>query len=204
MLNCGIGRGTSHKRSVPPFASPSSPAPSQATPALGQCPWRSAPTGGCWPPAPMTTRSSCGKWPQAEKCAPSPATPTMSIPWRSAPTGGSWPPAPMTRRSSCGMWPVAASCAPSPATPALSGSVAFSPDGRLLASGSCGQRDSGGNCMSRMTEFKLWDVSHRSEACAPSPRPHRLGQVRGVQPRRAAVGLRLLRPTRQRRQLHSR
>jgi WD40 repeat protein len=42
------------------------------------------------------------------------------IPWRSAPTGGSWPPAPVTRRSSCGMWPVAASCAPSPATPTMS------------------------------------------------------------------------------------
>jgi parallel beta-helix repeat protein len=145
-------------------------------------PWRSAPTGGSWHPAPLTRRrSSCGRWPVAEKCAPSPATPTGSGPWRSAPTGGCWPPAPMTRRSSCGRWPVAASCAPSPATPTgsipwrsaptgaswhqapagvdktiklwevasgslvrtLSGhtdwvtSVAFSPDGRLLASGSC-------------------------------------------------------------------
>jgi hypothetical protein len=50
-------------------------------------PWRSVPTGGCWPPAPMTTRSSCGRWPQEEKCAPSKATPAMSSPWRSALTG---------------------------------------------------------------------------------------------------------------------
>jgi WD40 repeat protein len=45
---------------------------------------------GSW----MTRRSSCGMWPQAASCAPSQATPTMSIPWRSAPTGGCWPPAP--------------------------------------------------------------------------------------------------------------
>jgi hypothetical protein len=81
-------------------------------------PWRSAPTGGCWPPAPLTRRSSCGMWPVAASCAPSPATPAMSGPWRSAPTGGCWPPAPLTGRSSCGMWPVAEKCAPSPATPA--------------------------------------------------------------------------------------
>jgi WD40 repeat protein len=36
-------------------------------------------------------------------------------------------------------------------------SVAFSPDGRLLASGSCGQRDSGGNCI--QGEIKLWEVA---------------------------------------------
>jgi hypothetical protein len=53
-----------------------------------------SPDGRSWPPAPGTTRSSCGMWPQAASCAPSPATPTMSIPWRSAPTGGCWPPAP--------------------------------------------------------------------------------------------------------------
>jgi parallel beta-helix repeat protein len=68
----------------------------------GSGPWRSAPTGGCWHLAPVTTRSSCGMWPVAASCAPSQATPTGSIPWRSAPTGGCWPPAPMTRRSSCG------------------------------------------------------------------------------------------------------
>jgi WD40 repeat protein len=38
-------------------------------------------------------------------------------------------------------------CAPSPATPAVSGPWSFSPDGRLLASGSCGQRDSRDFCI---------------------------------------------------------
>jgi WD40 repeat protein len=37
----------------------------------GSIPWRSAPTGSSWPPAPLTPRSSCGRWPQEEKCAPS-------------------------------------------------------------------------------------------------------------------------------------
>jgi parallel beta-helix repeat protein len=40
-------------------------------------------------------------------------------------------------------------------------SVAFSPDGRLLASGSCGQRDSSGDCI--QGEIKLWDVASGSE-----------------------------------------
>jgi WD40 repeat protein len=37
--------------------------------------------------------------------------------------------------------------------------VAFSPDGRLLASGSCGQRDS--DCI--QGEIKLWEVASGSE-----------------------------------------
>jgi WD40 repeat protein len=44
----------------------------------GSIPWRSAPTGGSSPPAPRTRRSSCGRWPQEEKCAPSKATPGVT------------------------------------------------------------------------------------------------------------------------------
>jgi parallel beta-helix repeat protein len=58
-------------------------------------------------------------------------------------------------------------------------SVAFSPDGRLLASGSFDDT------------IKLWDVATGSLVRTLS-RPHRLGLFRGVQPRRAAPGLRLL------------
>jgi hypothetical protein len=143
-------------------------------------PWRSAPTGSSSPPAPaMTRRSSCGMWPQEEKCGPSKATPAGSIPWRSAPTGGSWPQVPLrlTTRSSCGMWPQAEKCAPSKATPMV-WSVAFSPDGRSSSPPAPGHDDQAVGC------------GHRKRSADPQ-RPRRLGQFRGVQPRRPAPGIRL-------------
>ena len=54
--------------------------------------------------------------------------------WRSARTGGCSPPPATTTRRGCGTRPPATACAPSPATP--TGGVAFSPDGRLLATAS--------------------------------------------------------------------
>jgi hypothetical protein len=67
-------------------------------------------------------------------------------------------------------------------------SVAFSPDGRLLASGSCSKYSSpSGYCIQgdQAVGGGQWQRS------ALPLRPHRLGLVRGVQPRRAAPGLRL-------------
>ena len=56
--------------------------------------------------------------------------------WRSARTGACSPPPATTRRRGCGTRPPATACAPSPATPARCSGVAFSPDGRLLATAS--------------------------------------------------------------------
>ena len=98
--------------------------------------WRSARTGGCSPPPAATRRRGCGTRPPASTGAPSPATPARSAAWRSARTGGCSPPPAATRRRGCGTRPPASTCAPSPATPARSDGVAFSPDGRLLATAS--------------------------------------------------------------------
>ena len=59
--------------------------------------------------------------------------PARSGAWRSARTGGCSPPPAATRRRGCGTRPPASTCAPSPATTGSVLGVAFSPDGRLLA-----------------------------------------------------------------------
>ncbi len=53
--------------------------------------------------------------------------------WRSARTDGCWPAPATTRRCGCGTRPPASQVGRSPATPARCDAVAFSPDGRLLA-----------------------------------------------------------------------
>ena len=76
--------------------------------------WRSARTGGCWPPA--TTRwCGCGTRPPASGAPGLPYDIPGAGRWRSARTGGCWPPA-TTRWCGCGTRPPASTGAPWPAT----------------------------------------------------------------------------------------
>ena len=98
--------------------------------------WRSARTGSCSPPPVTTGQRGCGTRLPASTCAPSPATTARSGVWRSARTGSCSPPPP--RGKTARLW--------NPATGehlrTLTGhtntveGVAFSPDGRLLATAS--------------------------------------------------------------------
>ena len=99
--------------------------------------------------------------------------------WRSAPTARASSPAATTRRCGCGTRPPA-----NPSAQPLTGhtdavcSVAFSPDGKRIVSGS---RRQDGAAVGRR---------HRPTHRPAADRPHRRGVQRGVQPRRHAHRLR--------------
>ena len=125
--------------------------------------WRSAPTAQPWPAAAATSRCGCGMWPPTVRSAPhSPATPMPSPRWRSARTAKPWPAA--AGDKSVRLWDVATHRQiGSPLTGHTDGvySVAFSPDGKTLASGS------------RDKSVRLWDVASHRQIGLPTHRPHR-------------------------------
>ena len=103
--------------------------------------WRSAPTASCWPAPPAATaRCGCGTRPPASPSArPSTPAPRMArTGWRSAPTASCWPAAAATARCGCGIPATGRPCrtiqADATGPNAGVNGVAFSPDGKLLAS----------------------------------------------------------------------
>ena len=99
--------------------------------------------------------------------------------WRSARTARPWPAAAATARCGCGTWPPAArSGSPLTGHTGAVTSVAFSPDGKTLASGSA-----------RGT-VRLWDVATRQQIGNPLTGHTERGHLGGVQPGRQDPGQR--------------
>ena len=146
--------------------------------------WRSARTARPWPPATPMAPCGCGTWPPTGRSAAltGHTGPVDSVAF--SPDGKTL--ATGSADGTVRLWDVATH---RPDRRALTGhtgpvtSVAFSPDGKTLASGSADGT------------VRLWDVATHRQIGHPH-RPHRRGQLGGVQPGRQDPGHRQRRPHR--------
>ena len=135
--------------------------PGRQAPGLGQ--WRQHGAGvGCGTGRTTASRST--------------ATPVRCRAWRSARTASAWPRAVRTTRCGCGTRATGTDGEPLKGHSDWVFSVAFSPDGKRLASGEWRQDGAAVGC----------GDGHRGRA---AQRAHERGQERGVQPGRQAPGL---------------
>ena len=131
-----------------------------ATPTPSSPSWRASPPGASTPPADARYAML------AAAARPGIAVLTgrhrlRSTRWRSARTARPWPAAAPTARCGCGTWPPAARSATRSPPHSAVDSVAFSPDGKILASGGADGT------------VRLWDVATGQPIGQPAHRPHR-------------------------------
>ena len=128
--------------------------------------WRSARTAPGSPPAASTARRGCST-PRPAPSWPASTTTTRCTRWRSARTAPGWPPAASTARRGCSM-PRRGPSWPASTTTVTVNTVAFSPDGTRVATGSDDR------------SARVFDAATGGRAGPPRPRPLRV--CGGVQP----------------------